>query len=120
MCSEWAGAGPWLNPGQTHSGIRTWPGMFWVQSGFLANPAIEIFDNNCQPAMDTSEVAASNLKLGVVKRNIGKKSAPKRRSQTVRKAKALEKALSNNEKIQEKVVKNQNKRFWCVQWQIYV
>ncbi|XP_057828869.2 uncharacterized protein LOC131040013 [Cryptomeria japonica] len=65
--------------------------------------------NEIAEAMDTSEVAASNLKLGVVKRNIGKKSAPKRRSQTVRKAKALEKALSNNEKIQEKVVKNQNK-----------
>ena len=59
-------------------------------------------------AMDTSEENISNVRLSVANR-IMKRSAPKRRGQQVRKAKAIEKAISNNEKTQEKVAKNQSK-----------
>lgn len=64
--------------------------------------------NGAVEAMDTSEVIASKSKLSVLNRNM-KKMAPKRRGQLIRKAKAVEKAISNNEKKQEKIAKNQNK-----------
>lgn len=65
--------------------------------------------NGAGEAMDTSEVVMSKSKLSVVVNRNMKKMAPKRRGQLVRKAKAMEKAISNNEKKQEKIAKDQNK-----------
>eukprot|EP00252_Welwitschia_mirabilis_P001726 TRINITY_DN11652_c0_g1_i2.p1 TRINITY_DN11652_c0_g1~~TRINITY_DN11652_c0_g1_i2.p1 ORF type:complete len:102 (-),score=25.92 TRINITY_DN11652_c0_g1_i2:48-353(-) len=59
-------------------------------------------------AMDTSDVVNMKVDLGVAHRNM-KKTAPKRRGQNVRKAKAIERAIAISEKIQEKIVKNETK-----------
>ncbi|XP_068644482.1 uncharacterized protein [Aristolochia californica] len=58
-------------------------------------------------AMDTSEGKISNPTLGVVRKI--KKGAPVRRSKTVRKQKAIDKAVSKNQQSEEKFSKKKSK-----------
>ncbi|KAA8526864.1 hypothetical protein F0562_008906 [Nyssa sinensis] len=59
-------------------------------------------------AMDTSESAAQNLSLGVSNRKM-KKGVQMKKSQNVRKKKAIAKAISQNDKSLEKILKNESK-----------
>ncbi|CAN6453399.1 unnamed protein product [Victoria cruziana] len=55
-----------------------------------------------------SEASFPKPALGVVSRKL-KKTAPTRRAKGVRKLKALEKAISKSEKMEEKISKHKNK-----------
>ncbi|CAK9160196.1 unnamed protein product [Ilex paraguariensis] len=59
-------------------------------------------------AMDTSESAAPNVSSGPPNRMM-KKGIPMKRSKNVRKQKAMAKAISQNEKSLEKILKNESK-----------
>ncbi|XP_043711363.1 uncharacterized protein LOC122660210 [Telopea speciosissima] len=59
-------------------------------------------------AMDTSETRAPSSVLGVLDRKI-RKGLPTRRSKSLRKKKAIEKATSQMEKLEEKALKNESK-----------
>ncbi|XP_052177404.1 uncharacterized protein LOC127791524 [Diospyros lotus] len=59
-------------------------------------------------AMDTSESAAPDLSPGASNRKT-RKGVQMKRSKNVRKIKAIAKAVSQNEKILEKILKNENK-----------
>ncbi|KAF6163274.1 hypothetical protein GIB67_025138 [Kingdonia uniflora] len=59
-------------------------------------------------AMDTSETKASTALHGVANRKI-KKGVQVRRTKSIKKMKALEKAISRSEKSAEKVVKSGKK-----------
>ncbi|GLT74752.1 hypothetical protein SLA2020_465300 [Shorea laevis] len=58
-------------------------------------------------AMDTSESGALKSASGAVSRKM--KGRPMKRSKNVRKMKALAKAIAQNEKVVEKVLKNESK-----------
>ncbi|KAJ4982183.1 hypothetical protein NE237_033020 [Protea cynaroides] len=59
-------------------------------------------------AMETSETRAPSSAPGVLHRKIRKESLT-RRSKSLRKKKAVEKATSQMEKLEERIVKNENK-----------
>ncbi|XAR67527.1 hypothetical protein NMG60_11002309 [Bertholletia excelsa] len=59
-------------------------------------------------AMDTSESAAINTPHGAANRKT-KKGVQMKRSKNVRKMKAIEKAISQNEKSLEKILKSETK-----------
>ncbi|KAF9614127.1 hypothetical protein IFM89_015389 [Coptis chinensis] len=59
-------------------------------------------------AMDTTEVTAKDSVHGVLNRKI-KKGVHMKRSKNVRKMKAIKKAISKNEKSEEKITKSEKK-----------
>ncbi|XP_031405837.1 uncharacterized protein LOC116214595 [Punica granatum] len=58
--------------------------------------------------MDTSEFGANSSAAGSLNRKV-KKGRPMKRSKNARKMKAVAKAISQNEKVAEKVSKNEGK-----------
>ncbi|KAF9618495.1 hypothetical protein IFM89_001896 [Coptis chinensis] len=61
-------------------------------------------------AIDITEVTAKDSVNGVLNRKI-KKGVPMKRSKSVRKMKAIKKAISKNEKSEEKITKSE-KKMW--------
>ncbi|KAF8409350.1 hypothetical protein HHK36_005425 [Tetracentron sinense] len=60
-------------------------------------------------AMDTSETAATNPDPGFLNRKINK-AIPMKRSKNLRKMKAIAKAISQSEKSEEKILKNESNK----------
>ncbi|OIW11511.1 hypothetical protein TanjilG_26877 [Lupinus angustifolius] len=80
------------------------------KNGVVSMDTAEPLVSETPQAMDTSESGTQNRVASATNLKVKQKGRPMKRTKNVRKMKAIEKAISANEKSVEKISKNENKK----------